>query len=308
MNAPLPAIIPFNELERMAQAIAKSGLFGVKDPTQALALMLTAQAEGLHPATVAQDYDIIKGKASRKTQSVLARFQAAGGTVKWEKLTDSEVIGIFTHPSGGSVMIDWSIERAKHTMVYEDGKMVPLAERQMYKNGYPRAMLRSRCISEGVRCVYPAAIGGLMTEVEAEDAEDPPEKDMGLVIVEQPEIQKPEPEKPSGTEGLRGAPTLEDCKALLNEQGKDAIQTLLDWKRHLLAADQVELDKLLEPIRKAMEKPVKPIQDGQKRIVLANIKRSQLTLKDLEEKFGKLDELKETEVNEVIEWLKSKPL
>lgn len=134
--------------------------------------------------------------------------------------------------------------------------------------------------------------------------------------VEQPEVKTatgPAPEQPVGTGGegapgavRKGAPTLEDCKALLNAQGKDALETLLDWKRHLPKADQAELEKLLEPIQKAV-KP-KLIQDGQKRIVLANIKRSQLTLKDLEEKFGPLDELKESEVTGVIEWLKSKPL
>lgn len=105
----------------------------------------------------------------------------------------------------------------------------------------------------------------------------------------------------------KGAPTIEDCKALLNEQGKDALETLLDWKRHLPKADQEELGKLLEPIQKAM-RPDKPIQDGQKRIVMENIKRSQYTLKDLEEKFGKLGELPQSKLAEVNEWLASKPL
>ena len=45
-------IIPFNEVQGMAAAIAKSGLFGMKTPDQALALMLVAQAEGQHPATI----------------------------------------------------------------------------------------------------------------------------------------------------------------------------------------------------------------------------------------------------------------
>lgn len=76
------ALIPFNELQQMGSALAQSGLFGMKTPDQAIALMLVAQAEGQHPATIAQDYDIIQGKATRKTHSVLARFQAAGGKVE----------------------------------------------------------------------------------------------------------------------------------------------------------------------------------------------------------------------------------
>jgi hypothetical protein len=44
----------------MASAIAKSGLFGMKTPDQALALMLIAQAEGMHPAIAARDYHVIQ--------------------------------------------------------------------------------------------------------------------------------------------------------------------------------------------------------------------------------------------------------
>jgi hypothetical protein len=39
--------IGFSDVERMASAVAKSGLFGVRTPDQALSLMLIAQAEGL---------------------------------------------------------------------------------------------------------------------------------------------------------------------------------------------------------------------------------------------------------------------
>ena len=83
------ALIPFQEVQGMAEAIARSGLFGMKTPDQALALMLVAQAEGQHPATITQEYDIIQGRAARKTHSVLARFQSAGGSVQWHELTDT---------------------------------------------------------------------------------------------------------------------------------------------------------------------------------------------------------------------------
>ena len=55
-------LIPFQEMQSMAQALAVSGLFGFKRPEEAMALMLVAQAEGRHPAIVARDYHIINGK------------------------------------------------------------------------------------------------------------------------------------------------------------------------------------------------------------------------------------------------------
>ncbi len=155
------ALVPFNDLKGMAEAIAKSGLFGMKTADQALALMLTAQAEGQHPATITQDYDIIQGRAARKTHSVLARFQHSGGTVQWHDLTEKKACATFAHPAGGSLKIEWTIEQATKA---------GLTGKDNWKN-YPRAMLRARCIAEGIRAVYPAAIGGMMVAEEAQDAE-----------------------------------------------------------------------------------------------------------------------------------------
>lgn len=152
-------IIPFNEVQGMAAAIAKSGLFGMKTPDQALALMLVAQAEGQHPATITQDYDIIQGRAARKTHSVLARFQQMGGCVEWHELTDKVADATFSHKAGGSLRMTWTIEQAKSA---------GLTGKDNWRN-YPRAMLRARCIAEGIRAVYPAALGGMLVSEEAQD-------------------------------------------------------------------------------------------------------------------------------------------
>ena len=56
----------FHEVQQLATSIARSGLFGMKTPEQALALMMIAQAEGRHPALAARDYDIIQGRAGEE--------------------------------------------------------------------------------------------------------------------------------------------------------------------------------------------------------------------------------------------------
>lgn len=171
------SIVPFDQLQQMGVALAKSGLFGMKSAEQAIALMLVAQAEGQHPATIAQDYDIIQGRAARKTHSVLARFQQSGGSVQWHELTDSKAHATFSHPQGGSVPIAWTIDQARK---------IGLAGKDNWKN-YPRAMLRARCIAEGVRAVYPAAIGGMLVSEEARDSYVPPPKNLGAAEIVQPE-------------------------------------------------------------------------------------------------------------------------
>ena len=155
-----PPTHTYADLERMAVAIAKSGLFGVKTPDQALSLMLLAQAEGLHPAIAARDYHIIDGKPALKADAMLARFMAAGGRVEWHELSDTEVAATFSHPASGSLRISWTIEMAARA---------ELTKKDNWRK-YPRAMLRSRVVSEGIRSVYPGVITGVYTadELEAE--------------------------------------------------------------------------------------------------------------------------------------------
>lgn len=169
-------IVPFAQQQTLAEAFVKSGLFGIKDTSQALALMALCEAEGLHPAKAVQEYHIIQGKPARKADAVLARFQAAGGSVKWGAYSDTEVAGTFTHPQGGSVTVHWTIA---------DANRIGLAGKDNWKN-YPRAMLRARCISEGVRTVFPGVTVGTYTVEEMQDMTPAQIKDMGAVEVVTP--------------------------------------------------------------------------------------------------------------------------
>ena len=153
------ATITYADMERMADCIAKSGLFGVKTQVQALALMLLAQSEGLHPVTAARDYHVIQGRPTLKADTMLARFQAAGGTVKWDSYTDKAVSATFSHPHGGSVKVEWTIDQAK---------AAKLTGKDVWQQ-YPRAMLRARVISEGIRTVFPGVLAGMYTPEEVRD-------------------------------------------------------------------------------------------------------------------------------------------
>jgi len=155
----MTALVPITDMRQMAEAVCKSNLFGIKTPDQALALMLIAQAEGLHPAVAARDYHIIQGRPALKADAMLARFQAAGGKVEWPVYTDLKVTGRFSHPQGGSMDVTWTLEQARQ---------IGLTSKENWRN-YPRAMLRSRVISEGIRTVYPGVISGTYTPDEIEN-------------------------------------------------------------------------------------------------------------------------------------------
>ena len=174
-------LIPVNDIQTMAVAVVKSQLFGMKTVEQATALMLIAQAEGYHPALAARDYHIIQGRPTLKAETMMARFQQQGGKVEWKTLTDTEVTAVFSHPSGGSASITWTFEQAKK---------VGLTNKDNWKN-YPRAMLRARVVSEGIRTVYPGVVLGVYTPEEVQDIPNHSgPKDMGTAVVLDPIVEE----------------------------------------------------------------------------------------------------------------------
>ena len=161
-EAPAAPSFSFQEMQRMAVAVAKSGLFGVKEPDQALSLMLVAQAEGKHPALIARDYDIIQGRPAKKSEAILRDFQASGGRIQWHEMSDTLASATFSHPfSGAPLKVDWDINRAKKAGLI--GKPGGMYEK------YPRQMLRARVISEGCRAVAPSTTSGFYTPEEVRD-------------------------------------------------------------------------------------------------------------------------------------------
>lgn len=170
------AVVPVSDIQAMAVAVAKSGLFGMKSPEQAMALMLIAQAEGMHPAIAARDYHVIQGRPALKADAMLARFQAAGGKVEWLRYDDKEVTGKFSHAQGGTATITWTIEQARSA---------GLASKDVWRQ-YPRQMLRSRVISEGVKTIYPGVAVGVYTPEEVQDFDvKPPVQTVHAEIVAQ---------------------------------------------------------------------------------------------------------------------------
>ena len=142
-------IIPVNDLSVMADSIVKSGFYGFKTKEQVIAVMLVAQAENKHPATVVQEYDVIQGRPALKSQAILARFQLSGGKVKWNEVSRTKCSGTFSHPAGGDLTVEWTIDMAKQAGLYRGGSGW---------EKYPEDMLRARVISRAVRSLYPACI------------------------------------------------------------------------------------------------------------------------------------------------------
>lgn len=192
----MTSLVPYAQQERMAHSLVKSGLFGLQTPDQALALMAIAEAEGKHPAVIARDFNIISGRPAKKAEAMMRDFCAAGGTVKWHALDDTIADATFAHPQGGTVRITWDMARAQQAGLTSRG--------DMYRK-YPRAMLRSRCVSEGVRTVAPFATSGVYTPEEVRDMVDETPADGPKDVT---------PEKPDGVPTLGAEAVAEHLTAI----------------------------------------------------------------------------------------------
>ncbi len=247
-NLPSAASYTFEQIGRMATAFAKSGLFGVKDPDQALALMLYAQATGKHPALIMRDYDVIQNRLAKKAETMLRDFQSSGGRVDWTRYTDEGVTGVFTHPlSPRPVTIDWDMERAKKAgLAGKDGGMY---------NKYTRAMFRSRCISEGVRTTAPDVTEQMYTpeevrQMEVETQAEPMTVNAAIEhVAEQARNALPPEELDALVESL-AVKTIPDlvsafgraytrAKEVGDEDGKKKLKAVYDEIRTALEAQQI---------------------------------------------------------------------
>jgi len=162
--------------------------------------MLLCQAEDLHPAIAMRDYHVIQGRPALKADAMLARFQQAGGAVNWKVYEDEQVTGIFSHPAGGSLEVTWTLAKAK---------LIGIANKDNWRN-YPRAMLRARCVSEGIRSVYPGCVVGVYTPEEVQDFQ-PSRQDQNAVPPTPVEIIKEVVQEQQTAEWPLFVPNLEEA-------------------------------------------------------------------------------------------------
>lgn len=196
--------ITIQDMTNMSVAFAKSGLFGYKNASEAFALMCIAQANGLHPAKAVERYHIMQGRPAMKSEAMLASFQESGGKIRWLKRTDTCCTLHLEHPNGGELDVTWDKARATAAGLW--GK-------SNWKT-YPTQMLSARCVSEGVRALYPACLCGMYTPEEVTDFSAPKGMAMALPnVADEAEATEVEAEDAPTTEAKESAPTEEVVEA-----------------------------------------------------------------------------------------------
>jgi hypothetical protein len=154
----------------LAETLVASGFLpqAIQKPAQALAIILAGQELGLPPMRALREIHVINGKPVLSAELMLSLFKRRGGRSQWRQ-SDARIAELWLkHPNG-----DEHIE----TFAFGDAVAAGIAGKDNWKK-YPKAMLRARAISAGLR-----ALG------EADGVYDPDE--MGAVTTETGEVYEP---------------------------------------------------------------------------------------------------------------------
>lgn len=141
------APVDWNRELEGAKLLMKSGLLptSVKSAEAALFIILTGRDLGLSPIQSLRSINVIQGKVEVAADMSLGLFHRAGGKSHFVKLTDTEAVLRFSAP--------WLLEDHEESFTIKDAERAGLLSRQDNWKKFPKAMLRSRAISAGLKSI-----------------------------------------------------------------------------------------------------------------------------------------------------------
>jgi hypothetical protein len=127
-----------------AAYLVKSGLVprDIKSAESALFVILAGRDMGLSPVQALRGIKPIQGKLELSADLQLGLYHRSGGKSQWVTLTANEATLKLQAP--------WSIEPHLSTFTIEDAKKAGLLSNATWGK-YPKAMLRSRAITQGLK-------------------------------------------------------------------------------------------------------------------------------------------------------------
>jgi hypothetical protein len=136
----------FRSMMEFAKTIVDSGLMPkhVNTPGKAVAIILTGREMGIGPMQAMRSISIVEGKPTLAADLQLALFHKAGGKTQFTALDASKGVLVFHAP--------WLVKPHTETFTIEDAGRANLTNKDVWKK-YPKAMLRSRVITAGLKSI-----------------------------------------------------------------------------------------------------------------------------------------------------------
>lgn len=163
-------------LKFLAESISKSGMVGVNNPYQGVIVAHHCYVHGISHLDFAAQYHIVKSKVSMRADQMAARFNEAGGSIRWDNLGDdgqlaSATFSYLDEPDK-KIHVEYTIEDAKREGLVKSGS-------RWVKD--PGSMLRARATTKGIRIVAPQVIAGLYSPEELDSVPAPKEPAAAVV-------------------------------------------------------------------------------------------------------------------------------
>jgi len=205
----------FFELVQAGSQMVKTGFLPdhIRTGEQFAAIVLTGREMGIPPMRAIRSLQIIKGNVVEKADSQLARFKESGGRAEFETLDDTRAVLHLTHPNG---------DKHSETWTADDSKKAGLTGGNHSK--FPRAMIRSRCITAALKSIGWAGAVGNYDPDELRDA------------MPTPKAAEPA-RRPGWRDRVAQAVTVEE----LGKIGDDADKAVSDGKLTTFQREQLDI-------------------------------------------------------------------
>lgn len=156
------------QVQRLADVVAASGLYGVKSPEEAMIRMMTGMELGLSAMQSIRGVYVIETQGVRRpslaADMMVGVVKMRGDTCSYFRLIESsDTIATYETQRRGEpqpVKLSYTIQQANTAGLTGKGTW----------KAHPAAMLRARCSSALARIVYPDLVNGLYDPDEVEDA------------------------------------------------------------------------------------------------------------------------------------------
>jgi hypothetical protein len=149
-----PATIQWDQELRGMTYLLKSGLLPdtIRSAEAALFIVLTGRDLGMSPVQSLRSINIIKGKVEVSADAQLGLFHRNGGRSTFVTLTDVEAVLELRAP--------WLVAPHRESFSFADAQKAKLTGGENYQK-YPKAMLRSRAITAGLKSIGFDATAGV---------------------------------------------------------------------------------------------------------------------------------------------------
>lgn len=165
MTSPLAAVAARNldDVFRLAEVAAKSGLYGVKSPEDAFIRMATGMELGLSAIQSLRGIWVLNGKPSLGAELMVALCLKHPECERFEMVTSTKEESTWrTVRRGHETKLSWTMEQARQAK---------LAGGNVWQ-AYGETMLRWRCASALAKLVYADILAGLLSTEEASSIDE----------------------------------------------------------------------------------------------------------------------------------------